>query len=125
MSNGQPRPHAEMMFLALEVLRLLAPYCARIAIAGSLRRGKELVGDIEIVAQGKRMELPTPESKLFRLIQDGLQWRCDQLRIDGVFEPRLNSNSNPQSWGEQQKWCRYRRRQPGAGDARGAGQQKW
>lgn len=51
MSDGEKRPHADMLAVALEVRGLLALACTRIAIAGSVRRGKALVGDIEIVAQ--------------------------------------------------------------------------
>jgi DNA polymerase/3'-5' exonuclease PolX len=36
--------------IADRVLRLLAPYCVRVEIAGSIRREKPEVGDIEIVA---------------------------------------------------------------------------
>src|SRR5690242_4072395 len=40
----------------------LAPYCARIEIAGSIRRGKTDVKDIEIVAIGRRDMRPVPGS---------------------------------------------------------------
>lgn len=50
MSSGEVKlPHAEAMVLAREVVALLEASCERIEIAGSLRRKKELVGDIEIV----------------------------------------------------------------------------
>lgn len=46
--NRVPRQRA--LPVAQAVLRDLAPYCTRIEIAGSLRRGLPTVGDIEIVA---------------------------------------------------------------------------
>ncbi len=108
MSSGQPRPHAEMMPLAVEVVKLLAPYCTRIAVGGSLRRGKAMVGDIEIVCQPDEQALPSGRKGFIQIKQNATNWICDRLREDNVFEPRLNSNSNPQSWGDQQKWFRYK-----------------
>lgn len=107
MSGGQPRPHADMLCLALEVVKRLAEYTTRIAIAGSLRRGKATVGDIEIVCQPDFQHLPSGRSGFIHFKQNAVNWACDRLREDVVFEPRLNSNSNPQSWGDQQKWFRY------------------
>jgi len=43
-------PYAEALHLAESVLADLAPACQRIEIAGSIRRQKSEVGDIEIVA---------------------------------------------------------------------------
>lgn len=50
MSNQTKRyPYTEASEIALRVLEELKPYCTRIEIAGSLRRKKNEVGDIEIV----------------------------------------------------------------------------
>lgn len=51
------RPREEVLPHAERLCALLAPFCAQIEIAGSLRRGKPLVGDIEIVA------LPFPQTR--------------------------------------------------------------
>jgi DNA polymerase/3'-5' exonuclease PolX len=45
--------------MAFRMLELLSPVCSRIEIAGSLRRHKETIGDIEIVL------IPTPTLDLF------------------------------------------------------------
>jgi DNA polymerase/3'-5' exonuclease PolX len=51
MSTQEKRyPYAEAYAIALKVLEELRPHCSRIEIAGSLRRKKPEVGDIEIVA---------------------------------------------------------------------------
>lgn len=50
MSQGEPMPHAEAYATALRLVDELAPGCERIEIAGSLRRRKPQVRDIEIVA---------------------------------------------------------------------------
>lgn len=50
MSNQTKRyPYTEASEIALRVLEELKPHCTRIEIAGSLRRKKNEVGDIEIV----------------------------------------------------------------------------
>lgn len=43
-------PLQEATALAQELAQLMVPYCDRIKIAGSIRRGKRTVGDIELVA---------------------------------------------------------------------------
>lgn len=44
------KPYAAALALAEELLAILAPVCERIEIAGSLRRRKVEIGDIELVA---------------------------------------------------------------------------
>lgn len=53
-----PIPYADALAVAEQLVTELAPACERILIAGSLRRGKAEVGDIEIVAC-PRMTLTT------------------------------------------------------------------
>lgn len=50
MSQGQPVPLAVAEPIAEELTILLWPACDRIAVAGSIRRRKAMVADIEIVA---------------------------------------------------------------------------
>ena len=53
-------------FIAQSLVNLLSPACARIEIAGSIRRRRPEVGDIEIVAQPlQRLETFTPAGELF------------------------------------------------------------
>lgn len=47
-------PLDEAQWLAGELLVKMQPYCERIAVAGSIRREKEIVGDIEIVCIPRR-----------------------------------------------------------------------
>jgi DNA polymerase/3'-5' exonuclease PolX len=44
------RPYAQVMPIAEKLVERLSPACCRIEIAGSLRREKAMIGDIEIVA---------------------------------------------------------------------------
>lgn len=49
-------PYAEAKKIADKLIVLLQPHCHRIEIAGSIRRKKQIVGDIEIVAIPKPYE---------------------------------------------------------------------
>jgi DNA polymerase/3'-5' exonuclease PolX len=49
MSTGTRLPLQEALVLARELVALLSPACERIQIAGSIRRHKPDVGDIELV----------------------------------------------------------------------------
>lgn len=55
MSQGKRFEHGEAMEVAIEIVTKLRPYCEgeQIEIAGSLRRYRPTVGDIEIVAVPK------------------------------------------------------------------------
>lgn len=44
------RPYDEVFPVAQAIVEKLAPYCDRICIAGSLRREREMIGYIEIIA---------------------------------------------------------------------------
>lgn len=49
MSDTNRMPIHDAMFIALDILQHLKPLCERIEIAGSVRRIKPTVGDIELV----------------------------------------------------------------------------
>lgn len=77
--------------LAAQVVELLRPACTRIEIAGSIRRRKPDVGDVEILCTPRiAMEAPdlfgqaTPVNKLDELV--------DGLLRDGILLPRLDVN---------------------------------
>lgn len=59
MSNTTKRPYSDIFPIAQDLLTRLAPNCSRIELAGSLRRKRPLIGDVEIVAIAKRLPLPT------------------------------------------------------------------
>lgn len=50
MSEGEKRPWNEVLPKAMYIIEALRPYCERVELAGSLRRGRPRVGDIEICA---------------------------------------------------------------------------
>ena len=88
MSTGVERPLREMIPIALRIIGYLAAYCERIAIAGSIRRGKPIVKDIEIVCQARN---------------GVLDMRCDELFAQRVLAKRQKINGNLLSWGPRYK----------------------
>lgn len=81
MSRGSKKPLAEALAVAEEIQAKLAPYCERIEIAGSIRRQRELVGDIELVAIPKR-----PADLLGDLIP-GAASELDRFFEEAGFKP--------------------------------------
>lgn len=61
-------PYEEASKIAEATLELLRPHCIRAEIAGSIRRKKAEVGDIEIVAIPKPFELGLFENGLAKLV---------------------------------------------------------
>lgn len=61
MSTGTRMPLAEARAIADDVISQLSPHCSRIQVAGSIRRGKPTIGDIEVVC----LPCPYEESPLF------------------------------------------------------------
>lgn len=83
MSEVEKRPWLQMYTIAEAVVAKLRPACHRIEIAGSLRRRKSMVGDIEIVA------IPIRHTDLFgepvdrSLVDDELGKWPIQLHLNG------------------------------------------
>lgn len=71
MSKEIKYPYAKAYKIALEVLEQIKPYCIRAEIAGSIRRKKAEVGDIEIVAIPKPYEIGLFQSGIATVIN---QW---------------------------------------------------
>lgn len=109
MSAGERLPLAVAKRLAEEVIELIEDATVRVAIAGSIRRQQDLVGDVEVVVQPKwRTSVSTD---LFGTVDETpislFDERCQQLLDEGVFMKRLNVNGNP-AWGSELKWGLYR-----------------
>lgn len=72
-TTKRPLALADAQRIADDLIWLLEPFCDRIAVAGSVRRGKQLVSDIELVLIGKPQSGPvrgaaTPGSDEIRLV---------------------------------------------------------
>ncbi len=108
MSGAARLPLDRARRLAWEVVVLLQDQCERIEVAGSIRRAKPDVGDVEIVCVPKISETATG---LFGDIldrRDELHARCQSLVEDGVFAHRLASNGQ-HAFGERLKRLTYGR----------------
>ena len=98
-------PLAQAEPIAREALALFAPACLRLEIAGSIRRRRPDVADVELVAV-PRLE---PILDLFgeqRGEQDTLHALCRQLLADGVLSHRPDKNG-VQSFGPKSKRVVY------------------
>lgn len=97
------RPVAEKLVAAL------APYCEQIAVAGSIRRGKAEVGDIEIVAIPKT-EITGGQMSLFGAPEQGARVNLLAAQLENmVFQGRLTRDparagiDTTPAWGERYK----------------------
>ncbi len=100
MSNKKKYPRALAMEVAAELCRELKPACVRMVVAGSLRRRKEQVGDVEILFIPMFEEVPDG------LFDVRLENRADQvlqaLIGRGVIKARENVNGST-AWGAKNK----------------------
>jgi DNA polymerase/3'-5' exonuclease PolX len=86
-------PAAQAADVAIGIGRMLKPFCSRIRIAGSLRRHKAFVGDIELLYVPRIGSRPRGlfDSEQFSLIEPFIQELLDQgviqkrPKIDGSF----------------------------------------
>ena len=88
--------------LADDLVRLLAPHCERIAIVGSVRRGRPWVKDIELLCVSK----VTSSRDLFGgLATNGYQLdlKLDKLVADGSVLKKRPLKAGRYSYGEQNK----------------------
>jgi DNA polymerase/3'-5' exonuclease PolX len=91
---------AEARTVAERIVAALSPFCERIEIAGSLRRGKPTVGDVEILYVPKAEDRPDGlfGSKPASLADE----RIEQALADGAIVKRP-SKAGIFTWGEKNK----------------------
>ena len=101
--SGETRiPLAQAERLAAELMELLRPACDRIELAGSIRRRKADVGDIEILAAPRTVQtvdmwgIPIPG-----LHSNALEDLCGCLLARGVLVARETNGRG--AWGERYK----------------------
>jgi DNA polymerase/3'-5' exonuclease PolX len=92
MSQGDARPRAEVLPIAERVMAALSPGCERIAIAGSLRREKPMVRDIEIVAVPRFGDEQTGDLWGGRQTVDLLEFTVSALMARSGLVARLVEN---------------------------------
>lgn len=106
--NSQPIPLQEAEAIARELVTTLAPWCERIEIAGSIRRRKPQVKDIEIVAVPK----VKPQLDLFGATvgyQVDIDGVLEKWLGDGTLNYRLDKNDR-HAWGPRYKRAIYQSR---------------
>lgn len=96
-------PRALAMSAAAELVREIRPYCERIIVAGSLRRRKPMVGDIEMVyvpmmVEGKKSDL-FKEPELVDAVAVRLEYLIEERKS---ISRRLNKEGR-ESWGPKNK----------------------
>ena len=87
MSSDKKRwPRLEAEAVARELAWMLAGVCDRVVVAGSLRRGKALVGDVEM------LYIPRYQARAFDMFTDRMEdlaaERIGELVRDGVLFKR-------------------------------------
>jgi len=106
MSDKQRYPLADARAVAAELIAALqyapcGPCCERIEIAGSIRRQKPTVGDVELLFIPRFEQRQVPPN-LFPTLTDLAALKFDELIRTGILAKRLNKNGGT-AWGAQNK----------------------
>lgn len=83
-------PRRLAMTVAREICEALRPVCSRIAVAGSLRRGKREVGDVEILYVPLTEERDDPQDMFARIAVNLADERIAELEAEGLLRRRKN-----------------------------------
>ncbi|MFH1233369.1 MAG: hypothetical protein V1649_01820 [Patescibacteria group bacterium] len=78
--------YEEAYKIALEVVEQLKPHCERIEIAGSIRRKKAEVGDIEVLIKPKPYEVGLFESGIATVVN---KWKCVKGKLPCKYTQRI------------------------------------
>lgn len=110
MTVKQKFPLRTARAVAEKIVASLAPFCRRITIAGSIRREKTEVGDIEIlyIPKIETVETPDPNDMFGAKQQRSLNLADVQLQgliNGGQIQKRLNKLGR-ESWGQDNKFAR-------------------
>lgn len=103
MTPSKPRwPREQALAVARELQAVLEPVCkpSRCVVAGSLRRGKQDVGDVEFLFVGRKQVM---RDGLFDVAVIDLAERViEKMLATGVLAKRLSAKGLP-AWGEKNK----------------------
>lgn len=90
------------MKIAEELRDLLVPYCTNVEIAGSLRRKKATVGDIEILYIPRIENRPNPKDFFSYVDVNLADEMIERLITEGILKKRPNKVGQF-AWGEKNK----------------------
>lgn len=99
-------PRAAALVVAEEIIAALRPACSRIEVAGSLRRGRGEVGDVEILFVPKMDSVPVDFFGSRELVSQA-EGVIARLLGDGTLSKRP-SKTGVCSWGEKNKLALHR-----------------
>ena len=107
-STDKPRfPNQIGMKVAAELCAALKPVCDKIIVAGSLRRRKATVGDVEILYIGKSEVRQDPDDMFANITVNLADETITALEKSGVLERRKNKNGS-EMYGPKNKLMRHR-----------------
>jgi len=99
-------PRAEAVAAAREIVDALDPHCPRLVVAGSLRRRKKTVGDIEIIYISREEDRPSKvdlfSNELVPVVDDEIA----AMQNAGILDRRLNSKGT-ETYGKKNKLMRH------------------
>lgn len=105
--TAKPRfPHATGMKVAAEICRALKPACERLIVAGSLRRHKPRIGDLEILYIAKTELRRDPFDMFGTITVDLAEETIATLEKSGILERRQNVKGS-ESYGPKNKLMRH------------------
>lgn len=110
MLNKRKYPRASALAVAKELCDLLKPECEQLIVAGSLRRRKLEVGDVELVYVPKFV--PGVKNDFFsappaaNCVDAKLAWMLD--KISGPLLEKRMSRVDTEAWGEKNKLAVHR-----------------
>ena len=106
MSDKQKFPRSQAVVVATQLIAILRPFVDRIEIAGSLRRSKEEVGDIELLFIPNVSQV---EDGLFGDLKplDEAAEAIEQMVADKLLIKRHNSAGHVSAWGPLNKLARH------------------
>ena len=106
MSDKPKFPAATAMAVADSLVHFLRPFSDRIIVAGSLRRLKAYVGDVEILYIPKFEERKHPEDMFIMRFENLVDEQIAELEKTGVLERRKNVNGS-EMFGPKNKLMRH------------------
>ena len=100
---AKPRfPRHTALEVAAELCAILKPACERLTVAGSIRRGKQWIGDVEILYIGTRVTQPKPGDLFASETVSLAQIAIAKLLEDGILAKRPNI-AGATAWGDSNK----------------------
>lgn len=104
MSDKPLWPRQQALDAAMEIRRALEPFCHRIAIVGSLRRGKETVGDAELLYVPRIESRQNPQELFEAAMPIDTAGEAINRMIDVTIRKRPNIEGQ-ETWGAKNRFA--------------------